>query len=178
MPQRSNRTKASRRRFLGLSLFALFAIDARSVLGSMIGGGRSPSGSLKSFSAFVDTLLPADGPCPSGSALGVDRKVLDGVHSLRARRFLAHGCAWLDNEARRRGAPDFTALRQTDRDAIVATAATAPRDRGEYIFFDAVRADAFDRYYGDARSWPAVGYDGPPQPSGFPDQASPPKAHR
>jgi hypothetical protein len=41
--------------------------------------------------------------------------------------------------------------------------------------FRRTRHEAFVHYYADARSWPAIGYGGPPQPDGFPDYAQPPR---
>lgn len=172
------RKKASRRRFLGLSVLGALTLNARGAFGAVIGPGRRARDPLKSLPAFLDTLLPADEVNLSASAVGLSQKVVNGVKSRRGQRFLGWGCAWLDREARRLGAADFTVLSQPQRDAIVARAEAAPHDRGEYIFFDSVRADAFRHYYSDARSWPSVDYDGPPQPAGFPDHASPPISSR
>ncbi len=38
-------------------------------------------------------------------------------------------------------------------------------------FFALARDDTFEAVYGDPRSWPALGYDGPPQPRGYWDGA-------
>lgn len=173
-----SRMKTSRRRLLKFSLLGGIMAAARGVFAAPMGVTLSPPDPLKSLPAFLDTLLPEDGTSPSASALGVHHRVVDGVRSSRGRRLMAWGCAWLDREARRQGAADFTSLPQSARDAIVARAEAAPQDRGEYIFFDSVRTDAFRHYYSNPGSWPTLGYDGPPQPVGFPDHASPPNTSR
>ena len=172
-----DRIIASRRRFLAMSLAAGLLLKARSVFGATMAPSRVRRDPLKSLPAFLDTLLPAD-ESPSASELGVHRHIIAAARSSRSRHLLRAGCAWLDREARQRGAADFASIDQSARDAIVARAAAAPRRSLPRIFFDAVRANAFKLYYADARSWVGLGYEGPPQPAGFPDHAAPPRPIR
>jgi len=175
---RFHRILLKRRRVLRLSLLAGVLAGAHTVFGAAAARLRVVKDPLASLPAFLDTLLPADGDSPGASALDLHRRVMAHIRTAGGRRFIAWGCGWLDGEARRRGAPDFASAGPGVRERIVAQMAGFPPARREYVFFDAVRADAFRLYYADPRSWPALGYDGPPQPAGFPDHASPPGRER
>jgi hypothetical protein len=169
----------SRRRFLAATLLGGLLTEARGALGAVIAPRRQPAlDPLRSLPAFLDTLLPADGESPAATALAVDRKVLAALAGRPYRRLLVQGCLWLDREARRRGGTDFAGLGQDARDVIVAFADSRRAGSPPRAFFETVRRAAFTAYYADARSWPDIGYDGPPQPAGFPDHASPPPSRR
>lgn len=163
----------TRRKFLQLAAFmGLFAASSGALAG-VLKRAPVPPRTYKSLPAFLDTLIPAD-ESPSASQLGIDRLITRQIAGTRHERILALGCGWLDHQARRRGASDFTNLGQTDRDAIVETASMLARGSQPRRFFEFVRAATFKHYYTDARSWESLGYGGPPQPSGFPDYALPP----
>ena len=164
--------RPNRRNFLGLSLAATLVVGIRGAFGAVVGPGADQ---LKALPAFLDTLIPAD-ESPSATGVGIDRALLRKAATSRMLGALVRlGCRWLDHEARRLGAVDFTGLDQVRRDQIVARAAAARRGTVVRAFFDTVRRDALALYYADARSWPSLGYDGPPQPAGFPDHTEPPK---
>lgn len=164
----------SRRRFLGFSLLTGFLAPARGVGAAVIGRPPARREPLASLPAFVDTLLPATDDSPSATALGVHTRLPGALRTERRKRLLARGCIWLDREAMRRHGMVFANLHQDARDAIVAAAEGARRRTLARVFFEVIRSESFALYYADARSWPALGYDGPPQPAGFPDHASPP----
>lgn len=79
---------------------------------------------------------------------------------------------------RARAGRGFAALDEPGREAVVARAAEAPEGSDPRRFFEQTRIVAFFYYYSDAASWPALGYDGPPQPAGFMDYAEPPAPGR
>jgi hypothetical protein len=129
---------------------------------------------LAALPAYVDTLLP---PYlgPSATEIGVDRRLIEAARGRpKYLRLLRLGCGWLDEEARRRGAAAFAALNEDVRVAILEQAEAAAASALPRVFFEQTRADVFTEYYADPASWPAVGYDGPPQPRGFLDHARPP----
>lgn len=132
--------------------------------------------SLITLGAFLDTLLPGDDLSPAASALGIPRALLGDARTGSYARLLGIGCAWLDAQGRKRYGAPFAALTEAQRVTVVVAAEAAPAGRPEQVFLTAVLADCHRRYYSDPRSWPALGYAGPPQPMGFPDHDQPPGA--
>jgi hypothetical protein len=134
--------------------------------------------SLSALATYLDTLIPADST-PSASQLGTDQAI---VALARRREHLARlvglGCGWLDQQAVERGAVDFAALPQAEREAVVALAENAPARSMPRAFFAFTHRQAFTHYYAQPASWRGLGFEGPPQPVGFPDFAQPPKAIR
>ncbi len=166
-----------RRHFLGLSLILGLLAYARGLLGAVAKPALDDR-PLKALAPFLDTLIPAD-ESPAATALGVDRRLIDkAAGDASYRRLLAQGCRWLDRAARKLGAADFAALPDGGREAVVALFAAARRGSRPRIFFETTRSDAFFHYYAHSESWAGLGYDGPPQPAGFPDHAAPPGSTR
>lgn len=163
-----------RRLLLVTGLGAAAAGLVRSAWAAVLGGGKTDP--LRAFGPFLDTLIPADAASGSATDLGVDKR-LAALSASRSRyeRLLVLGCGWLDSEARKAGARDFSALAPAEREAVVARAEAAPEDTPAWQFFQTVQFQAKIFYYGDPRSWPALGFDGPPQPVGFPDHDRPPE---
>ncbi len=125
------------------------------------------------FGPFLDTLLPAD-ESPSATQLGVDTAILESTTSFRKlARLIELGCAWLDRQAGTRGFDGFAALDESLRIEIVTAAEKSANRSLPRVFFKTIHQTAFQHYYSDPRSWPALAYNGPPQPHGFPghDQA-------
>ncbi|MBF0337855.1 MAG: gluconate 2-dehydrogenase subunit 3 family protein [Nitrospirae bacterium] len=125
--------------------------------------------------AFLDVIIPAD-ESPSASALRVDIAIV--AKSARDRRFLAllwRGCDWLDKQAKSLfGIRLFHLLDESMRQKIVSFAAESSEGSLPAIFFERLRRETFFYYYGNPLSWKSIDYDGPPQPSGFPDHSKPP----
>ena len=167
----------SRRRFLGLSLILGLLAHARGRLAAVAKPALDDD-PLKALAPYLDTLLPAD-ESPAASALGVDRRLIDkAAGDAGYRRLLVDGCGWLDRAARRLGAADFAALPERRREALVALIADAAPGSAHRIFFETTRWDALFHYYARPESWAGLGYDGPPQPAGFPDHDRPPGSAR
>jgi hypothetical protein len=132
--------------------------------------------SLSALVPYLDTLIPADST-PSASQLGADQAILALVQrQQRIARLVGLGCVWLDQQAAERGAADFAALAQPDREAVVALAEGSPSSSLPRTFFAFTQQQVFAHYYSQPQSWQGLGFDGPPQPGGFPDFAQPPRA--
>jgi hypothetical protein len=125
---------------------------------------------------YLDTLIPADST-PSASQLGTDQVIIalarrnEGI-----ARLLDRGCAWLDQQAAERGAADFADLPQAGRDALIVLAEQSPAGSVPQAFFAFTQQQVFNHYYAQPAAWQGLGFDGPPQPRGFPDFAQPPGA--
>jgi hypothetical protein len=132
--------------------------------------------SLGALAPYLDTLIPADST-PSASQLGADEAIIALARRReRLARLVGLGCAWLDQQAVERGAADFAALPQAEREAVVALAEGSPPRSVPRAFFSFTQHQVFTHYYAQPESWQGLGFDGPPQPVGFPDFAQPPKA--
>lgn len=163
-----------RRLLLATGIGAAIAAKARGAWAAVLGdGGRD---SLRALAPFLDTLIPSDSISGSATDLGIEKQ-LTALSATRPHyeRLLVLGCGWLDSEARKEGASDFAALAPDMREAVVARAEAAPENTPPWRFFQTVHLQAKIYYYGDPRSWPALGFDGPPQPIGFPDHDRPPE---
>jgi hypothetical protein len=133
----------------------------------------SPRGAL---APYLDTLIPADSTA-SATQLGADQAILAlAQREARIARLVDRGCAWLDQQAGERGAADFVALPQPERDAVVALAEASPAGSLPRAFFAFTEQAVFAHYYAQPESWRGLGFAGPPQPLGFPDFAEPPQA--
>jgi hypothetical protein len=129
----------------------------------------------RTIEAVLDTLIPEYNG-PGALALGVGDKVkMKAASDYKYRRLLKMGCTWLDKAAERLG-PGFASLKEDGRDAVLTIAYESTPNSLQRIFFDRMRADAFYYYYSEPASWKQIGYNGPPQPAGFPDYDKPPSA--
>ncbi|MGE0120646.1 MAG: gluconate 2-dehydrogenase subunit 3 family protein [Dongiaceae bacterium] len=129
----------------------------------------------RTFDAYLDTLIPDEASAPGALRLGIRAQVAAGIGDTG---LIEQFCRWLDDRARAAGGRSFAGLAADAREAIVAAAEAAAPDTLPARAFRRTRHEAFAHYYADARSWPAVGYRGPPQPEGFPDYAQPPQDER
>ena len=170
--------RPSRRRILGLALAAGLLTRARGLLAAAA-GRRTDDSHLRALAPYLDTLLPADRWSPSATGLAIDDRFKEkAARDPGYRRLLVHGCRMLDRVARRLGGSDFAALPESKREALVAFLEVTPPESAPRRFFETTRRDAFLHYYTRPESWAGLGYDGPPQPAGFPDHEAPPKALR
>lgn len=144
---------------------------------AVAGPGAAPD--RDALRAWVDTLLPAEGAAPGALATGVAERIAAAAQSNGAYgRLLVAGLAWADAEARRDGVARFAALPAGGREAIVSRAEAAPAGTTPRTFFQATLDDVHYHHWADPRSWPALGYAGPPQPAGFMDHGEPPQGRR
>lgn len=167
-----------RRRSLLRLVLGLAALSARgrAAFGALIGPSGQAVYPLTALAPYLDTLIPADGRTGSAGDLGVTERLRDKMRLESGYvRLARRGCRWLDDAARRRGAGDFAALDAAGREAIVVLAAAARKRSLPRVFFERTRGDAMAAYYAEPAVWADIGYDGPPQPRGFPDHARAPR---
>jgi hypothetical protein len=163
----------SRRRLLEVAgRFGLVAWLAGLAGGLWRGRGARAADEERAFMAYLDTLIPGDGEAPGALALGIPERLRAAG---AAADLIAPFCTWLDARAREAGGRSFADLPVAAREAIVQAAELAAPDSLARRAFRRTRHEAFATYYADARSWPGIGYRGPPQPDGFPDYAQPPR---
>ncbi len=116
------------------------------------------------FSAFCDTLIPADALTPSASELGVVQTLLDDIASdAMAQRLTGVGCAWLDAQAH----GEFAAEGIDAREAIVQRMSELAWEAPPQRFYALVRNTAMLEYYAQAASWRGLALTRAPQPLGF-----------
>jgi len=126
------------------------------------------------LAAFLNTLIPNDELGPGAVELELLDPILDEARANpNVQTFLEQGVNWLDEEARIQGSEDFAGLSEDGRNQVVAAAESASLDTLENEFFRATHFVTFRLYYSEPQAWPAIGYDGPPQPIGFPDYVEP-----
>lgn len=129
-------------------------------------------------SRIVDLLIPAD-DTPGALALGIDREILAGIETRRwDARWVAEAVLWLDTQAHDDSSDDFVSLDAPRQVALLARMETAPDGSAPARVFRMLRQAAMTSFYGRPESWPSLGFDGPPQPVGFPGYAGPPDAAR
>jgi hypothetical protein len=123
------------------------------------------------FRAWIDTLVPAEADFPGAAALGVAERIQELIGEQPAYAALTRAALeWLDERARAQGGDGFAALSEVDRQAIVSAAAASAPGSTQRTFFQATLDDALFHTYANESAWVTLGYAGPPQPIGFPDQ--------
>ena len=158
-PQSAERRRAARRVALGVAL-------ACTDLQALAAGGQGEGGEriVRTFTAFCDTLVPADALTPSASALGVPKAILGDVQgNPLAERLMAAGCDWLDGECR----GDFAAAPEPARHAALERMQAMPWESPAGRFFLVMRNTVMADYYVQPLSWRGLALDRPPQPLGF-----------
>ncbi len=130
----------------------------------------------RTFIRFLDTLIPDENGSPGAETSGVaDILATEAEGMPRILEFIDEGCRWLDAEAQETGALSFAELDAENRETIVRRASLAEPTLLQRQFFDVVLEVALSAYYATPAGWQVIGYDGPPQPFGFPDYAEPPE---
>jgi hypothetical protein len=153
-----------RREFLRLLAGMAAWLPAPMLLAAVPGGKPEPP---PAFGPYLDTLLPEEGS-PSASQLGLDQSIIAGASGdPRLQRLVELGCAWLDQQARRRGAADFAGLEEAERIALVRIAERASGRTLPNAFFAHTIYLAYQEYYTNPAAWESLGFAGPPQPRGF-----------
>jgi len=123
------------------------------------------------FRAWIDTLVPAEADFPGAAALGFAERIQELIGEQPAYAALTRAALeWLDERARAQGGDGFGALSEVDRQAIVSAAAASAPGSTQRTFFQATLDDALFHTYANESAWVTLGYAGPPQPIGFPDQ--------
>lgn len=127
---------------------------------------------------IVDLLIPSE-ETPGARRLGLDRELLADIEKTRwDARWVAEAVLWLDAQARAGDGDDFLALDEAGQTALLHRMGAAPEGSAPARVFRLLRNAAMTAYYARPESWPSLGFDGPPQPAGFPGYAGPPTARR
>ncbi|HLT28283.1 MAG TPA: gluconate 2-dehydrogenase subunit 3 family protein [Zeimonas sp.] len=127
---------------------------------------------------IVDLLVPADNS-PGALQLGIDREVLSDIGDRGWNaRWVAEAVLWLDTQAHADGGGDFLELDEARQLALLRRMETEPEGNAPARVFRLLRHATMTAYYARPETWPSLGFDGPPQPVGFPGYASPPAAPR
>lgn len=129
-------------------------------------------------SRIVGLLVPAD-ETPGALQLGVDRELLADIEKKRwDSRWVAEAVSWLDTQASNDAGKKFLALDEPRQIALLERMEATQKGSAPARVFRMLRNATMTAYYARPESWPSLGFDGPPQPAGFPGYASPPAAGR
>lgn len=163
----------SRRSFLRLTVGAGLLASSGFILKGVFLPAELDAGERQTLEAFLDTLIPSD-ETPGALQLGVAEKILAKASGdSQYRRLIRKGCAWLDRRAGSKPGAGYSSLNEKRQEEIVGESAGSPAGSVPRIFFDIVRSDAFYYYYAHPASWTGLGYQGPPQPYGYPGYTEP-----
>jgi len=122
---------------------------------------------LRTFEAFLDTLLP-EAELPSWRATGVMPRLLEELSAGRqTRRALAEGVEWLDAEARRRKGDRFSLAGEETRIAVVAAAEASPAGSIPAFFYRVTRDRSVRLHFSHPAVRRRVGIPHAPQPDGY-----------
>jgi len=126
------------------------------------------------LSAYLDTLIPRDDSPGALDVGGLEHMLASSAGDLKLKVLIHHGTVWLDKRAREAYQASFSALDAAARELIVENASQAPKNSIPRAFFEETRRVAMRHFYAHPSTWPALNYQGPPQPTGFPDYTRPP----
>lgn len=159
-PESFERRRAARRVALAA---ALVCTDLPGLAATPAQGAGSER-SARTFTAFCDTLVPADALTPAASALGVPNAILGDVRGdPLGERLVAAGCAWLDAECQ----GDFAGASEAARQAALERMQAMPWESPAGRFFVVMRNTVMADYYVQPASWRGLALDRAPQPLGF-----------
>ena len=149
-------------RALAFGAAALASADLPALAAAGISGDSDRI--VRTFTAFCDTIVPADELTPAAAALGVPKTILAELAGIAlAERLLAAGCAWLDAAC----GGNFAQADETSRVAASERMAALPWESPPGRFFAVMRNTVMADYYAQPESWRGLALDRPPQPLGF-----------
>jgi len=160
----------NRRRLLGFALAASVLATNPSFGQATTSSTTTPVSniSMRSLSALVDTLIPADHLTPAASTVGVAGILLKQTESdALFRPWLIEGLKYLDQGA----AGSFAMRSEIERTRLIRQLAHSAVGSQTRIFFELLRVRTMTAYYADPRSIVGLAVDRPPQPIGYPDFA-------
>ncbi len=162
------------------------SLDRRTALQLMLGipalifgasAGNATSGAApldpKAFAIlgnFLDILLPKTEESPSASEINLASRIIDLSRNVpNYPSLLESGLNWISETSQLSFQSEFLTLHDEKKEAVV-TAAFAQADQTlPRVFAKRLRDDAMAIFYSHPASWPALGFEGPIQPSGFLD---------
>lgn len=127
----------------------------------------------KILSRYIDLFIPAD-ESPGALDLKVDASIINKARSNSKYAWLMRqGCAWLEQEAQSVFRVAFLGLPEDRQIILIERLSSQKRGSAGLRFFQTLREDLFGEFYARPESWTSLGFNGPPQPLGFMDQALP-----
>lgn len=127
----------------------------------------------KILSRYIDLFIPAD-ESPGALDLKVDASIINKARSNPKYAWLMRqGCAWLEQEAQSAFRVGFLELFEDRQIVLIERLAAQKRGSTGLKFFQTLREDLLGEFYARPESWISLGFNGPPQPLGFIDQALP-----
>lgn len=170
LPASLARRRASQALALGVAALGLPDLAARAAAVAAPAGASLQERLARTFTAFCDTIVPADEWTPAASALQIPGAILDSTAADElAGRLLAAGCVWLDAACQ----GDFAAADETSQIAACQRMQGLPWDSPAGRFFQLLRDTLMAEYYARPESWRGLALDRPPQPLGFFDAVDP-----
>jgi len=130
---------------------------------------------IKPLQVYIDLLLP-ENEMPGALKLGADKLILkkyaeDDIYAKAIRL----GVLWLNYEARKLNQTRFIELPKEMQLKIVSLSEQSLIATLPYLFYQTVRQDVFQYYYGHPEILKYFYYARPPQPLGFMDFSEPPR---
>lgn len=119
--------------------------------------------------AVLDLIIPPDST-PAASELGVHLSLLGVAQNVpNYPELISQGLGWLEQMARENGHNGFLEMPPEQQEALLTTAFSAPLQTLPRVFAQRLRDDAMTLYYSNPRAFVGLGFDGPIQPTGYPD---------
>ncbi|WP_157273664.1 gluconate 2-dehydrogenase subunit 3 family protein [Thiobacillus denitrificans] len=127
----------------------------------------------KILSRYIDLFIPAD-ESPGALDLKLDASIINKARGNSEYAWLMRqGCAWLEQEAQSVFRVAFLGLPEDRQIILIERLSLQKRGSAGLRFFQTLREDLFGEFYARPESWISLGFNGPPQPLGFTDQALP-----
>lgn len=127
----------------------------------------------KILSRYIDLFIPAD-ESPGALDLKLDASIINKARSNSEYAWLMRqGCAWLEQEAQSVFRVAFLGLPEDRQIILIEHLSSQKRGSAGFRFFRTLREDLFGEFYSRPESWISLGFNGPPQPLGFMNQALP-----
>jgi hypothetical protein len=123
---------------------------------------------LQTAAVLCDFILPASADAPSATSVGVPDFIDEWVSApypvqTADRAIVLPGLTWLEDEARKRHGADLSHIAAADRESLLGSLTTAPKDAtlaGPYAFFKKFRGLTIGAYYTTTPGFKDIGYIG------------------
>lgn len=127
----------------------------------------------KILARYIDLFIPAD-ESPGALDLKLDASIINKARGNSEYAWLMRqGCAWLEQTAQSVFQAAFLGLPEDRQIILIERLSSQKRGSAGLKFFQTLREDLFSEFYARPESWTSLGFNGPPQPLGFTDQALP-----
>jgi len=129
---------------------------------------------LAALQRYIDLLLP-ENKMPGALTLGADQYILKKFENDKAyAKAITMGIVWLNYTAHKLNKTDFVALPETMQLKVISLSEQRAIATLPYLFYQTIRQDVFQYYYGHPEVLKHFYYARPPQPLGYMDFSEPP----